>query len=174
VVSHCQTLRAQLFGVHHLHPGLLEGQTARYAYRNDIKTNFLHGLLAYLHFKIHNLLLTIHLHRHHFRCRLHIALSLTAMAFIALTPLDSHHILPMSCIFWILFQTRQHLRPILMLRRPVTGGPPWWSSFSLSLENIQKNYYAPFLNPSTFRLMNWFYNLQWYQYKIAFRSRQPC
>jgi Plavaka transposase len=37
----------------------------------------------------------------------------------------------------------------------------WWSSFGSSEESVEKealNYYAPFLNPSTFLLMSWYYN----------------
>jgi hypothetical protein len=35
---------------------------------------------------------------------------------------------------------------------------PWWSPFSSSLDNLTEAYFAPFLNASVFRLMNWFYN----------------
>ena len=37
----------------------------------------------------------------------------------------------------------------------------WWSSFGSSEESVEKeavNYFAPFLNPSTFLLMSWYYN----------------
>lgn len=40
----------------------------------------------------------------------------------------------------------------------VSDGLPWWTSFGLSSENPQHNYFAPFLNASVFRLMSWFYN----------------
>jgi hypothetical protein len=37
----------------------------------------------------------------------------------------------------------------------------WWSSFGSSKEDVEKiglEYFAPFLNPSTFLLMSWYYN----------------
>jgi hypothetical protein len=37
----------------------------------------------------------------------------------------------------------------------------WWSSFGSSVKPVEKaaaNYFAPFLNPSTFLLMSWYYN----------------
>jgi hypothetical protein len=41
---------------------------------------------------------------------------------------------------------------------PDSDGHPWWSPFSLSLENLTNAYFVPFLNASVFCLMNWFYN----------------
>jgi hypothetical protein len=42
------------------------------------------------------------------------------------------------------------------------SNPSWWSSFGSSsleaVENPAENYFAPFLNPSTFLLMSWYYN----------------
>ncbi|KAG1737816.1 uncharacterized protein EDB91DRAFT_1249490 [Suillus paluster] len=35
---------------------------------------------------------------------------------------------------------------------------PWWAGFGSSLEAVHRDYFAPFLNATTFRLMNWFYN----------------
>jgi len=35
---------------------------------------------------------------------------------------------------------------------------PWYAGFGQSLEAIHHNYFAPFLNATTFRLMSWFYN----------------
>ena len=35
---------------------------------------------------------------------------------------------------------------------------PWWSVFGSSLENLETNYFAPFLNASVFRLTKWFYS----------------
>ena len=35
---------------------------------------------------------------------------------------------------------------------------PWWSVFGSSLENLETNYFAPFLNASVFHLMKWFYS----------------
>ena len=35
---------------------------------------------------------------------------------------------------------------------------PWWSVFGSSLENLETNYFTPFLNASVFRLMKWFYS----------------
>jgi hypothetical protein len=34
---------------------------------------------------------------------------------------------------------------------------PWWSVFGKSAEEVEANLFAPFSNPSVFRLMNWFY-----------------
>jgi len=38
-----------------------------------------------------------------------------------------------------------------------TLGRPWWARFGSSLHHIQSDYFAPFLNATTFRLMHWFY-----------------
>jgi hypothetical protein len=35
---------------------------------------------------------------------------------------------------------------------------PWWSAFGSSLDTIQNNFFAPFLNATVFRLMSWFYS----------------
>ncbi|KAM6499872.1 hypothetical protein JOM56_005380 [Amanita muscaria] len=35
---------------------------------------------------------------------------------------------------------------------------PWWAVFGKSLTEVKETLFAPFLNPSTFRLMNWFYS----------------
>jgi len=35
---------------------------------------------------------------------------------------------------------------------------PWWAGFGSSLEAINRDYFAPFVNATTFRLMTWFYN----------------
>ncbi|KAH9932168.1 hypothetical protein B0H21DRAFT_867145 [Amylocystis lapponica] len=38
------------------------------------------------------------------------------------------------------------------------GKPPQWSGFGSAMLTKTKEFFAPFLNPSTFRLMSWFYN----------------
>ena len=38
------------------------------------------------------------------------------------------------------------------------GARPWWSGFGSSLRAVQDNFFAPFLNVTTFLLMCWFYN----------------
>jgi hypothetical protein len=35
---------------------------------------------------------------------------------------------------------------------------PWYSGLGLSLDALRQNYFSPFLNTTTFRLMSWFYN----------------
>jgi hypothetical protein len=35
---------------------------------------------------------------------------------------------------------------------------PWWSGFGSSVQSAQTNYFTPFLNAMTFRLMRWFYS----------------
>ncbi|KAG0691968.1 hypothetical protein DFH29DRAFT_818504 [Suillus ampliporus] len=35
---------------------------------------------------------------------------------------------------------------------------PWWSGFGSSVQSAQTNYFTPFLNATTFRLMRWFYS----------------
>ncbi|KAG1860520.1 hypothetical protein C8R48DRAFT_604928 [Suillus tomentosus] len=35
---------------------------------------------------------------------------------------------------------------------------PWWSGFGSSVQSAQSNYFTPFLNATTFRLMLWFYS----------------
>ncbi|KAG1838715.1 hypothetical protein DFJ58DRAFT_845945 [Suillus subalutaceus] len=42
-------------------------------------------------------------------------------------------------------------------RHELTGARPWWSGFGSSLQAVKVNYFAPFLNVTTFLLMCWFY-----------------
>jgi hypothetical protein len=39
-----------------------------------------------------------------------------------------------------------------------TGARPWWSGFGSSVQTIQDNFFAPFLNITTFLLMCWFHS----------------
>jgi hypothetical protein len=68
-----------LFRVHHLHPDRLEGQTARYAFQNDIETSFPPILLYYLHFRmeatIHNLMQASEAQALQCRHQLHVVLA---------------------------------------------------------------------------------------------------
>lgn len=38
------------------------------------------------------------------------------------------------------------------------GARPWWSGFGSSMQAVKDNYFAPFLNITTFLLMCWFYS----------------
>jgi hypothetical protein len=41
---------------------------------------------------------------------------------------------------------------------PETTSTSWWTSFGSSLRVVKENFFAPFQNPTAFRLMSWFYN----------------
>jgi hypothetical protein len=43
-------------------------------------------------------------------------------------------------------------------RRELIGARPWWSGFGSSMQAVNVNYFAPFLNVTTFLLMCWFYS----------------
>ncbi|KAG1767894.1 hypothetical protein EV702DRAFT_946034, partial [Suillus placidus] len=48
--------------------------------------------------------------------------------------------------------------PTFGRQREQIGARPWWSGFGSSLQAVKDNYFAPFLNVTTFLLMCWFYS----------------
>ncbi|KAG2737021.1 hypothetical protein P692DRAFT_20762691, partial [Suillus brevipes Sb2] len=44
------------------------------------------------------------------------------------------------------------------IQSPDSLAQPWWSGFGNSVQSAHTNYFAPFLNATTFRLMRWFYS----------------
>lgn len=47
--------------------------------------------------------------------------------------------------------------PGLAVSQPDLACRNWWSGFGSNIQYPKENFFAPFLNPTIFRLMNWFY-----------------